>query len=125
MFDEKRIAQIMKTLDLTREEAIEMLADDEDIEHDKPKSFDLPKDKQKIVAQYTRTTSGKKQERRVTHKDDFDKQDLIETIAKALETTVENLVIANKEREITFLFNGAEYSVTLTKHRPKKEKKGS
>lgn len=125
MVDEKRIAEIMKSLDLTRDEVLEMLADDDDIDHDKPKDFDLSKDKQKIVAQYTRTTSGKKQTRTVTHKDDFDKQDLIETIAKALDTTVENLAIANKEREITFSFNGAEYSVTLTKHRPPKAKKGS
>jgi hypothetical protein len=36
MADEKRIAELMKALDISREEAIEVLQDDDDIEHGKP-----------------------------------------------------------------------------------------
>ncbi len=38
---EEAIAKLMKKLDISREEAIEVLRDDEDIEHGKEKSFDL------------------------------------------------------------------------------------
>ena len=37
---EERILQIMKTLDLTREEALELLADDNKIDHDEKMPFD-------------------------------------------------------------------------------------
>ena len=35
---------------------------------------------------------------------------------------VSNVTIVNPQREISFLINGENYSLTLTKHRPPKEK---
>ena len=58
-----------------------------------------------------------------TPKIDADKVDLIEYIEKALNMlspTVENLNIKNVQKEITFSYKGAEYSVNLVKHRPPK-----
>ena len=49
MADEKRIAELMKALDISREEAIEVLQDDDDIEHGKPKDFDLSEEKKKYI----------------------------------------------------------------------------
>ena len=54
MPDEKWIQSTMKTLDLTREEAIEMWCDDHDIDMGKAKEFDLDPEKQKVVKQMTK-----------------------------------------------------------------------
>ena len=57
----------------------------------------------------------KKGKRKVTRKPDEDKRELIEVIAKALEEYAPE--VKNVEREVTFNYKGANYSVTLTKHR--------
>lgn len=57
----------------------------------------------------------KKGKRKVTRKPDEDKRELIEVLAKALEEYAPE--VKNVEREVTFNYNGANYSVTLTKHR--------
>lgn len=57
----------------------------------------------------------KKGKRKVTRKPDEDKRDLIAVLAKALEEYAPE--VKNVEREVTFNYNGANYSVTLTKHR--------
>lgn len=57
----------------------------------------------------------KKGKRKVTRKPDEDKRELIAILAKALEEYAPE--VKNVEREVTFNYNGANYSVTLTKHR--------
>ena len=57
----------------------------------------------------------KKGKRKVTRKPDEDKRELIQVLAKALEEYAPE--VKNVEREVTFNYNGANYSVTLTKHR--------
>ena len=130
MPDEKWIQSTMKTLDLTREEAIEMWCDDRDIDQGKAKDFDLDPEKQKVVKQMTkaggkaRATENKPRER----KPNEEKRALIAEIASCLEGfhrfDEENLVsrvdlveIANVEREITFKIGENAYSLTLTLHR--------
>ena len=52
---------------------------------------------------------------------DTDKQWLITTVRDCLNVYtckgIETLVVANDQREITFDYNGANYSLVLTKHR--------
>lgn len=57
----------------------------------------------------------KKGKRKVNRKPDEDKRELIAILAKALEEYAPE--VKNVEREVTFNYNGANYSVTLTKHR--------
>ena len=57
----------------------------------------------------------KKGKRKVTRKPDEDKRELIAILAKALEEYAPE--VKNVEREVTFNYNSANYSVTLTKHR--------
>lgn len=134
MPDEKWIQSTMKTLDLTREEALEMWCDDHDIDMGKAKDFDLDPEKQKVVKQMTkadgRAHSGESKPRE--RKPNEEKRALIAEIASCLEDfhrkDEENLVshvnlveIANIEREITFKIGENAYSLTLTLHRkPKK-----
>lgn len=137
MPDEKWIQSTMKTLDLTRDEAIEMWCDDHDIDQGKAKDFDLDPEKQKVVKQMTKATrkpanysleGTKKRER----KPNEEKRALIAEIASSLEgfhrfdeenlvSNVENVEIVNVEREITFKIGEKCYSLTLTLHRPPKK----
>ena len=130
MPDEKWIQSTMKTLDLTREEALEMWCDDHDIDMGKAKEFDLDPEKQKVVKQMTkaggkaRTTESKPRER----KPNEEKREIIKYLAYSLgecdkfsENFAESVETVNVEREITFKIGENAYSLTLTLHRkPKK-----
>ena len=130
MPDEKWIQSTMKTLDLTREEALEMWCDDHDIDMGKAKEFDLDPEKQKVVKQMTkaggkaRATENKPRER----KPNEEKREIIKYLAYSLgecdkfgENFAESVETVNVEREITFKIGENAYSLTLTLHRkPKK-----
>lgn len=100
----KAIQSIMKDLDCTEAEAEEVFAMEEKARKNGVKNY-VPSEKVK--------------ERKSTRerKADPDKQFLITVLANHLPVTG---TIVNPEREIEFTFNGNSYSVTLTKHRPKK-----
>ena len=55
---EKQIQALMK-LGLSREEALQTLADDRDIDHGKPKDFDLSPEQMKNAKQYTKVGTRK------------------------------------------------------------------
>lgn len=130
MPDEKWIQSTMKTLDLTREEALEMWCDDHDIDMGKAKEFDLDPEKQKVVKQMTkaggkaRATESKPRER----KPNEEKREIIKYLVYSLgecdkfgENFAESVETVNVEREITFKIGENAYSLTLTLHRkPKK-----
>lgn len=126
MPDEKWIQSTMKTLDLTREEALEMWCDDHDIDMGKAKEFDLDPEKQKVVKQMTkaggkaRATENKPRER----KPNEEKREIIKYLAYSLgecDKFGESVETVNVEREITFKIGENAYSLTLTLHRkPKK-----
>lgn len=54
--------------------------------------------------------------RTVTRKADVEKRKIVEIIAKCLTDNGFSAIVTNVERQIDF----GEYSLTLTKHRPKK-----
>lgn len=126
MPDEKWIQSTMKTLDLTREEALEMWCDDHDIDMGKAKEFDLDPEKQKVVKQMTkaggkaRATESKPRER----KPNEEKREIIQTLQDSMKDYAifaDSVEIVNPEREITFKIGENAYSLTLTLHRkPKK-----
>ena len=109
----------MRILGLTREEAIEMLTDDERIDKGE-KLFELSPEQQKAsktarqaprkVDAYGKTTTRER-------KADNDKQDLIQLIAKALWNNpefVSQFEVTNPEREITLTANGRKFKITLS-----------
>lgn len=130
MIDEKWIQNAMKTLDISREEAIEMWNDDHDIDAGKAKDFDLDPEKQKVVKEMTKA-GGKaraKETKPRERKPNDEKREIIQKIADFFgksvnfgEDCAETVKIANIEREITFKIGENAYSLTLTCHRkPKK-----
>lgn len=130
MPDEKWIQSTMKTLDLTREEALEMWCDDHDIDQGKAKDFDLDPEKQKVVKQMTKAGgkahSGESKPRE--RKPNEEKREIIKYLAYSLgecdkfgENFAESVETVNVEREIAFKIGENAYSLTLTLHRkPKK-----
>ena len=127
MPDEKWIQSTMKTLDLTREEAIEMWMDDHDIDQGKAKDFDLDPEKQKVVKEMTkaggkaRAKETKPRERKPNDEKRTIIQDLNGFLVNNCQNYINSVEIVNIEREITFKIGENDYSLTLTCHRkPKK-----
>lgn len=113
---EEKILKMMKLLDITREEAIQIIKDDEAIDKGE-KMFELSKEQKKASKQARSTgtkaeTERKPRERKV----DNTKRDLINKIAAAIEDfeQVENIEITNAEREINFVCGGRKFKVVLS-----------
>ena len=123
--DEKRIVKLMKELDCTREEAISVILEDEEIDRMSAKEVDsdLTEDQKKAKKEATKTGTRKtngavKRER----KPDEEKEEIITKIADFLaKINGFNVKIIKKEREISLLVGENDYSITLIKHRPPKK----
>lgn len=111
---EEEIADLMAKNSWSRDDAEFYLIDKYD-EVVFPDETDEVIDEHKQNLKVANVYDNKKGKRKVTRKPDDDKRDLIEVLAKALEEYAPE--VKNVEREITFNYNGANYSVTLTKHR--------
>lgn len=125
-YDENRIADLMKTLEISREEVIEMLQDDDDIDHDKPKDFDLTEEQNKVARQYAKSSEHKKSatKQKRTRKENTTKLTIINEIFNFLTEndtiSAENLSILNKERQISFAIGDEKYEITLIQKRKPK-----
>ena len=123
--DEKVIANHMKKLGITREEAIELILDDDTISHMKPKEVndDLSDEQKKVVKAMknsdTKTRTAYKFTKRERKKDEL-KAEIVGWLANFLRPLVSGLEVTNEEREITFTRNGEHFTLTLVKNRPKK-----
>lgn len=134
---EKQIAKMMSTLKISREEAIDLIREDEEIDRMSMSEVDndLTPEQKKAKKKATNTT-GDKTKRSYTftkreRKPDEVKREIIDTIAQNLTrccfgednlSTCSDISIVKPEREITFKVGDDEYSVTLTKHRKAKAK---
>lgn len=121
---ETLIQKHMKSLKCTREEAIDIIACDDEIDGGNKELFALTDEQKKLVRKITKadkkpekTKKPSTRERKVNE----NKKVLIEKIAEALAET-ENLSVKT-ETEISFTYNGKSYSVKLTEHREKKSEK--
>ncbi len=116
-----QVKQLMETLDLTEEQALELIESDKEIDKG-AKLFELTPEQEKASkkarATGTRTqTAPTKRER----KEDPDKRFLIDLINKALAasddpkfTETPNIEITNPERQIDFVYNDRKFRVVLS-----------
>ena len=116
MFDEKEIQKMMKNLSLTREEAIQLLKDDED-----DVSVELTAEQKKVVKKMTqgdrkKETTPRKRERKV----DETKKRLLDSFRVLVEGLGGQTLSLKSETELEFWFEGASYNLKLVKHREKK-----
>lgn len=117
------VQKIMKALGLTEQEAKEMLEDDRKIDKGE-KLFELTPEQEK-ASKKARSTGTKKptvynfDTTKKKRKECPDKQHLVNLLAEALGVECQNIEITNKERELTFQFNGTGYRLTLAVPRVK------
>ena len=112
---ENRIEQMMKTLDCTREEALQVLEDDKKIDKGE-KLFQLSAELEKGAKK------ARQADRKVTvydfktrqRKADNDKAELVEIIAESLRQLEIIPTVTNKEREMEFVYNGRKFKVVLS-----------
>lgn len=117
---EAQILNAMKSLDLTREEAIEMLADDEAIEKGE-KLFELSDEQKKVAKEMTSAGGGKHKERKPRErKIDEDKQFILLAVGDVLCEIADGDCPRKGETEISFTYKGNAYTLKLIKHRPPK-----
>ncbi len=116
---EAKIQQYMKALDVSREEAIQLIEDDEnDVIGEEGEQL---QEKAKEVRRYEKSDKPRKKavkERKV----DEEKKHLIEILAEAIthSAPAENISIKN-EAEISFSYGENSYTIKLVKHRPPKK----
>ena len=126
MTREQTIAKYMKNLNISREEAIQLIADDEN-----DVTTELTAEQQKVAKEMAQSdrkkeTAPRKRERKV----DNDKRFLINSLVWLLTTDTDvigdnvnatNVVVTNPEREVEFTYHDVKYRLTLMKPREKKE----
>ena len=117
--DEKRIEFLMKNLDLTREETIQLENDDEN-----NVSVDLTPEQQKVVSEMTRadTEVGK---RKGTRKPNETKEAIVRELCEflaedALGQAYEDVTITNVNRTITFSIGEKKFELNLIEKRAPK-----
>jgi len=118
-FREDEIQKMMKKLDLTRAEAIQLLQDDED-----DVSVDLTAEQKKVVKEMSQGDRKKEMTaRKRERKADDDKRHLISLLEIAIghNSDVSDFEIVNVEREVMFRYKGTLYRFTLMKPREKKD----
>ena len=114
-YPKERVDEIAKLLDITHDEALEMLADDERIDKVE-KLFELDPELEKgakKARQVARSVSKTPTKRE--RKADADKGTLIQTLADSLDNLdIEDIEIINPEREFVFKLNGRKFKVVLS-----------
>ena len=122
MNKEEMIAKHMKTLEITREEAIQLIADDEEIDR-MTRTSDIDGD---LTAEQRKSAKKARQADRKPTVYKFDttkrkraentgKRFLIDEIKKCLENAgADSLEVTNPEREIIFMSEGTKYKIVLS-----------
>jgi hypothetical protein len=112
MLDEKLIAKHMATLNVSREEAIQLIEDDKEIDRG-AKMFDLDPELEKgakKARQADRKTTTVKREKKAKP----EKAEICSAMMQGLQGLgVEDFTVNNPEREFIFIHNGTKYKVTL------------
>lgn len=128
--DENKIALFMKNLDLTREEAIDLILEDAKIDKmtsTKQIDSDLTPDQKKAVKKAknaTRAVDAYGKERKVQRKENPTKKgivsELFEFLSENSKFEIETPEITNAERQISFKCGENWFELTLVQKRKKK-----
>jgi len=121
MTKEQEIKKHMELLKISREEA-EQLYNDDHSDEVLPEVAEMETKAKQLKRRYEGDTKARKPAQR-TLKPDEEKIRLVQILNACLQACgeVEKVNIANQQKEITFSVGENEYSVTLTRHRKKKE----
>lgn len=128
---QKQVANLMSTLKISAQEAEELMAYDDDVEHDKKTAYDLSKEQEKETRKYRQADRKPFVPKLTTRqrKPNVIKGKLIAAFANFLgdftdendNFIVENLEITNKERQISFKIGDDHFDLVLIQKRKPKE----
>lgn len=115
----EEIQRLMDLLDITEQEALELLEDDRKIDKGEAMEFDLTPEQEKNVKQIkngmARCVDAYGKTRTRTVKEDPEKLYLIENIKSQLTTAkCNNIIVTNLQREINFEYNGRKFKIVLS-----------
>lgn len=121
---EEKIQQLMKSLELSREDAEKLLEEDEIIDGGGKCEWEQePTAEQKKVMRQARMADRevKAEKTKRTRAEDPDKRALMLTLMNAVAEVADGgIVLKNPEREFEFNFNGRKFKITLSAPREKK-----
>lgn len=108
------VEKLMKNLGISREEALQVIADDKAIDKGE-KLFELSAEQKKAAKQATRAdnkprSTPTKREPKV----DKDKAEIMQTIDDALCSLVDDVQERANDRELVFIYNEKKYKITLS-----------
>lgn len=120
--DEQKIAEMMKLLDLNRDEAIELINEDKEVDRMtvKEAESDLTAEQKKAIK---KIKGGAKSIKAVNaygktvtreRKADETKRELINILQESLKTISEKLEVTNVERQIDFLVKNRKFRIVLS-----------
>lgn len=124
--DEKRVAELMKQLDCSCEEALDIILYDEEVEDGKSTEYDLTPEQQANVKEMNRKVDHKKgANTKRERKPNELKEAIVAEIADLLTNEAQGQVyeevsITNKNRMIAFAVNGKKFELTLVEKRAPK-----
>lgn len=115
---DKDIEKLMTSLDLTKDEAIETWLDDND--YTTNEEVEALTEKAKVIKRYEKSDKERKKSTKERKVDEEKKRLLNDTriLIEGLGAVVTNV---KNEAELSFTFNGNEYTFKLIKHRAKKD----
>lgn len=118
MEKEKLIEQYMKSLGISKEEALQLWEDDQnDFIGEQGEEMTKKAKEVKRYEQATEKKSCKPKERKI----DEEKGYLLGCVKAVLENLGALVISVKTETEISFNFKNSEYTLKLTKHRPPKK----
>ena len=114
---------LMEKLGCSRQEALEIIAEDSEIDKMSMKEVtaDLTKEQRKAIKANSKAGFKKRTPVKRERKIDPDKLELIQVLDDALCNIADNVQERTNETEIHFEYNDNSYTVRLIKHRPPKK----
>lgn len=116
---ESKKEKLMRTLGISAAEAEELMAYDEDVQHDKKTEYDLTPEQEANARKYRQADREKKpfipDLKKRERKPNEPKREIIRTLQDAIdEIGAENVEITNIERQIDFFLDGIRYRIVLS-----------
>ena len=120
------VEYLMETLELTEEEALQLMEDDKKIDKGEKLEYEtFTKEQEKVAKDMRRVRRGVDaygKTRTIERKVDTTKESFIEMLKDFLTTVgnIEDVTIVNASNEISFDFGNENFSLKLVRHRKKK-----
>jgi hypothetical protein len=125
---EEKILKLMKSLDITREEALELMEEDREVDRMTKMSDidnDISEEQKKAKKKYSNVKKGVNAYGKTTTRElkpDENKRLIINTIAKTLEENgFENVEVTNIQKYITFKIGSEVFEIDLKRKRQSKK----